>query len=30
LQHTYRLTEGPHDWIVWRKYLAEFLPLLFR
>jgi enterochelin esterase family protein len=30
IRHTYRLTEGGHDWIVWRKYLAEFLPLLFR
>jgi enterochelin esterase family protein len=30
LRHTYRLTEGGHDWIVWRKYLAEFLTLLFR
>lgn len=25
VKHTYRLTEGGHDWIVWRKYLAEFL-----
>lgn len=25
IEHTYRLTEGGHDWIVWRKYLAEFL-----
>ncbi len=30
IRHTYRLTDGGHDWIVWRKYLAEFLPLLFR
>jgi enterochelin esterase-like enzyme len=30
IDHTYRLTEGGHDWTVWRKYLAEFLPLLFQ
>ena len=30
IENTYRLTEGAHDWIVWRKHLAEFLPQLFR
>jgi enterochelin esterase family protein len=30
LHHTYRPTAGAHDWSVWRKYLAEFLPQLFR
>ena len=30
IEHTYRLTDGGHDWTVWRKYLAEFLPLVFR
>jgi enterochelin esterase family protein len=29
IDHKYRLTKGGHDWIVWRKYLAEFLPQLF-
>ena len=29
IDHTYRLTDGGHDWTVWRKYLAELLPLLF-
>jgi enterochelin esterase family protein len=29
IQHTYRLTEGIHSWPVWRRYLAELLPLLF-
>ncbi len=29
LKHTYRLTEGNHSWPVWRRYLAELLPLLF-
>jgi enterochelin esterase family protein len=29
IDHVYRLTAGGHDWTVWRKYLAEFLPLLF-
>ncbi|MGD0039618.1 MAG: alpha/beta hydrolase-fold protein [Isosphaeraceae bacterium] len=30
VRHTYRETEGRHAWSVWRGYLAEFLPLLFR
>jgi enterochelin esterase family protein len=30
IEHTYRETAGAHEWSVWRKYLAEFLPLLFR
>jgi enterochelin esterase-like enzyme len=30
IENTYRITEGAHDWIVWRKHLAEFLPQLFR
>lgn len=30
IDHTYRQTDGGHDWSVWRKYLVEFLPLLFR
>jgi enterochelin esterase-like enzyme len=30
INHQYRLTDGGHDWMVWRKYLAEFLPPLFR
>ena len=30
IRHTYRETEGSHSWMVWRKYLAEFLPQLFR
>ncbi len=29
IEHTYRETEGGHDWMVWRKYLAEFLTLSF-
>jgi enterochelin esterase-like enzyme len=28
--HTWRSTEGNHTYTVWRKYLAEFTPLLFR
>ena len=28
--HTYKETAGSHAWGVWRGYLAEFLPLLFR
>ena len=30
IDHSFRQTDGGHDWSVWRKYLAEFLPLLFR
>jgi enterochelin esterase family protein len=30
IRHTYRLTEGGHSWPVWRRYLAEFVPLLFK
>lgn len=29
IRHTFKLTEGNHSWPVWRRYLAEFLPLLF-
>ena len=25
IEHEYKLTEGGHDWIVWREYLVEFL-----
>ena len=28
--HTWRPSEGAHTYTVWRKYLAEFAPLLFR
>ncbi len=30
IRHTYQETDGRHAWGVWRGYLAEFLPLLFR
>lgn len=30
ITHTFRATEGNHTYTVWRQYLAEFLPLLFR
>jgi enterochelin esterase-like enzyme len=30
VRQTYRETDGRHAWGVWRGYLAEFLPLLFR
>ena len=30
VRHTFRETDGKHAWGVWRGYLAEFLPLLFR
>ncbi len=30
IRHTYLETEGAHAWSVWRRYLNDFLPLLFR
>jgi enterochelin esterase-like enzyme len=30
IQRTFRITEGQHEWHVWRQYLADFAPLLFR
>lgn len=30
VKHTFRETEGAHTWIVWRRYLNEVAPLLFR
>jgi enterochelin esterase family protein len=29
IRHEFRATEGNHSWPVWRRYLAEFIPLLF-
>lgn len=29
VRHEWQLTEGDHSWPVWRRYLAEFAPLLF-
>jgi enterochelin esterase family protein len=29
IRHELKITEGNHSWPVWRKYLGEFLPLLF-
>ncbi len=30
VKHTYIETPGAHAWPVWRRYLAEFAPLIFR
>jgi enterochelin esterase family protein len=30
VRYEYHETEGAHRWSVWRQYLAEFLPRLFR
>lgn len=30
VRHEYHETEGAHRWSVWRRYLSEFLPKLFR
>lgn len=30
IPHAWELTEGGHTWPVWRTYLGEFLPKLFR
>ena len=28
--HTWRVTEGRHEWVVWRHHLREVAPLLFK
>lgn len=30
IRHVYKETEGGHSWPVWRGYLTQFAPLLFR
>ncbi len=30
VRHEWQLTDGDHSWPVWRKYLAEFAPKVFR
>jgi len=30
IEHDWQLTEGSHAWPIWRGYLADFAPLLFR
>jgi enterochelin esterase family protein len=30
IRHTFRATEGAHNYTIWRQYLSEFAPLLFR
>ena len=30
VKHTFALTEGRHEWTVWRHYLNDVAPLLFR
>ena len=30
IRHRYQVTEGSHNWRVWRRYLAELLPLMFK
>jgi enterochelin esterase family protein len=30
IKHTFRETAGAHTWMVWRRYLHEVAPLLFR
>lgn len=29
VRYDFRETEGNHSWPVWRRYLADFAPLLF-
>ena len=29
IPHTFRQSDGAHTWMVWRRYLNEFAPLLF-
>jgi enterochelin esterase-like enzyme len=30
IKHSFKLTEGRHEWTVWRQHLNEVAPLLFR
>jgi enterochelin esterase-like enzyme len=30
INHTFQLTDGRHEWVVWRHHLHEVAPLLFR
>jgi hypothetical protein len=30
VRHIFHPTDGVHNYTVWRKYLAEYAPLLFR
>ena len=30
ITHTFRVTDGRHEWVVWRHYLNEVAPLLFK
>ena len=30
IEHTYLETEGAHHWRVWRRYLRDIAPLLFK
>lgn len=30
IRHTYKETPGAHTWMLWRRYLSDFLPLLFQ
>jgi enterochelin esterase-like enzyme len=30
IKHVAHITDGAHEWRVWRRYLNEFVPLLFR
>jgi enterochelin esterase family protein len=30
IMHTYRVTEGRHEWVIWRHHLHEVAPQLFK
>jgi enterochelin esterase family protein len=30
IEHVAHISDGGHDWRIWRRYLNEFVPLLFR
>jgi enterochelin esterase family protein len=30
IKHTFKITEGNHSWPVWRRYLADFAPQIFK
>ena len=30
IKHTFFITEGRHEWVIWRHHLREVAPLLFK
>jgi enterochelin esterase-like enzyme len=30
IKHTFQISEGRHEWVIWRHYLHDVAPLLFK